>query len=293
MLTEKDLERVPEELRELFRGLDAQGLNPEMCDTPVPYFACGIPCGSPRAVYENAPDGYDKVPRSLVGNDALVVARITGNSMRDAGFEEGDEIYVQLDAAVHDGDIVVACLDGECTVKGYLKDEEGQVWLVPRNRDYSPIRITEDMNARIVGRVVSHRKPAPRVSHSEMYSYIREQIEREASEAIERDVDTAQCLREALACAFEGLKVTSSDWIAAYRVLVDRAGAPTSFKAFAEYVNALDIASLPLCKAELLRKADPVYLRPVREWTPDMAPSVRLSILDKRASVARKLKELL
>jgi SOS-response transcriptional repressor LexA len=82
--------------------------------------------------------------------------------MCDAGIEEGDQVHVLLDTPVYDGDIVVACIDGECTVKAYLKDKDGTVWLVPCNKAYRPIRITEEMNAHIVGKVISHRKPAPR-----------------------------------------------------------------------------------------------------------------------------------
>ena len=37
---------LPEELKETFALLEAQGLNPQFCDTPVPYFDAGIPCGS-------------------------------------------------------------------------------------------------------------------------------------------------------------------------------------------------------------------------------------------------------
>lgn len=74
---------LPENLKETFALLEAQGLNPEFCDTPVPYFDAGIPCGSPREVYEATPDGYILVPRSLVGNDATVIARVTGDSMKN------------------------------------------------------------------------------------------------------------------------------------------------------------------------------------------------------------------
>ena len=48
---------LPENLKETFALLEAQGFHPEFCDTPVPYFDAGIPCGTPRDVYEATPDG--------------------------------------------------------------------------------------------------------------------------------------------------------------------------------------------------------------------------------------------
>ena len=44
-MTEQELLQVPEELRELFIALDKQGWNPQLCDTLVPYYANGVPCG--------------------------------------------------------------------------------------------------------------------------------------------------------------------------------------------------------------------------------------------------------
>lgn len=283
---------LPEELKETFALLEAQGWNPRLCDTPVPYFDAGIPCGSPRDVYEATPDGYILVPRSLVGNDATVIARVTGDSMRDAGIEHDDQLHILLDAPVHDGDVVVACIDGECTVKSYYKDADGTVWLVPRNDDYHPIRITEDMNAHIVGKVISHRKPAPRTS----FSYMQRAVERtlaERAEAAATVIHTTDEVRNMLLEACVGTMTVSADWIAVYRILVDKCGAPTSFKAFAEYVNDLALDELPPCTADSLRKADPVYLRPLFEWTPEVAPKVRISILDKRLSMARALRKML
>ena len=283
---------LPENLKETFALLEAQGFHPELCDTPVPYFDTGIPCGSPRDVYESSPDGYILVPRSLVGNDATVIARVTGDSMRDAGIEADDLIHVLLDAPVHDGDVVVACIDGECTVKAYYKDSDGTVWLVPSNEKYNAIRITEDMNAHIVGKVISHRKPAPRTSFREMERAVERTRAKRAEAAAAAPPATphvSAMLREA--CV--GTMTVSADWIAVYRLLVDKCGAPSSFKAFADYINAMELFELPPCTPDSLRKADPVYLRPLFEWTPERAPKVRISILDKRLSMARALRKML
>ncbi|MBR5234955.1 MAG: hypothetical protein IKV24_02010 [Bacteroidaceae bacterium] len=280
---------LPEELRETFDLLSDQGYNPQFCDTPVPYFDAGIPCGSPRDVYEAAPDGYLLVPRSLVGNDATVIARVVGDSMKDAGIEEDDLIHVLLDAPVRDGDIVVACIDGACTVKSYFKDRAGRVWLVPCNREYSPIHVTEDMNVHIVGRVVSHRKPAPRASFSDMQRAVSE-YEAMSYTPKER---TAEDVVAALRQVFDAESMNASDWIAAYRVLVDSCDAPKTFVDFAAYINALGIDELPECNADLLRKADSCYQRPLSLWHQKAGASSRKSLIDKRHAIAEELGRLL
>lgn len=277
---------LPEELKETFAQLEAQGWNPQLCDTPVPYFDAGIPCGSPREVYEATPDGYILVPRSLVGNDATVIARVTGDSMRDAGIEANDEIHVLLDAPIHDGDVVVACIDGECTVKAYYKDRDGSVWLVPRNKDYHPIHITEDMNAHIVGRVISHRKPAPRASFREMQSIINEEIARME----ERRTFTDEEIRDMLHEAYGGEMLMATDWIAVYRLLVDRCDAPRSHTAFARWVNALKPDGFPECTRDHVRRDGDVYCRPLYEWS-ELSPQT--DTLKRRLAIAKRLRKLL
>ena len=277
---------LPEELKETFALLEAQGLNPRLCDTPVPYFDAGIPCGSPRDVYEATPDGYILVPRSLVGNDATVIARVTGDSMRDAGIEEDDQIHVLLDAPVHDGDVVVACIDGECTVKSYYKDRDGTVWLVPRNKDYHPIRITEEMNAHIVGKVISHRKPAPRASFSEMQSIVNAELAKRGEIKTYADEEMRGMLRE----AFGGEMLVATDWIAVYRLLVGRCDAPISHTSFARWVNALKPDGFPPCTRDHIRRADDIYSRPLYEWE---LCEPQTEALVRRTGIAKRLRKLL
>ncbi len=277
---------LPEELKETFAQLEAQGWNPQLCDTPVPYFDAGIPCGTPRDVYEATPDGYILVPRSLVGNDATVIARVTGDSMKDAGIEENDHIHVLLDAPVHDGDIVVACIDGECTVKAYYKDRDGAVWLVPRNKDYHPICITEGMNAHIVGKVISHRKPAPRASFREMQSIVNAEIARMGEAKTYSDEEIRDMLRK----AFDGEMRVATDWIAVYRILVSCCGAPASHTSFARWVNALKPDEFPECTRDHVRRDGDIYCRPIYEWE-QCEPQTEALV--RRTRIAKRLKALL
>ena len=76
--------------------------------------------------------------------------RVRGDSMIDAGIVEGDYVVVRRqEEAVH-GEIIVAAIDGEVTVKRFYR-QRGEVWLMPENPAFSPI---SGKNAHIVGRVI-------------------------------------------------------------------------------------------------------------------------------------------
>ena len=72
--------------------------------------------------------------------------------MKDAGMGDGDIIVVDKVLEARDGDFVVAFLDGDYTIKEFRKDKSGDFgWLVPHNRDYSPIKVTAEDNFIIWG----------------------------------------------------------------------------------------------------------------------------------------------
>jgi repressor LexA len=84
--------------------------------------------------------------------DPCFALRVVGDSMIEAGILEGDILIVERNTAVKSGDIVAALLNGETTVKRYLK-REGEIFLVPENRKMTPIPIkTEDF--KVQGKVV-------------------------------------------------------------------------------------------------------------------------------------------
>ena len=287
-------EQEYKDLMQLFASMRSQGWDPQLCDTPVPYYDNRVPCGLPCGAGDIEQGEYIMLPRSVAELEPIYTLTVRGNSMKDAGISPGDSLEVLATDRVEDGDIVVATVDGEYTVKAFVTDDEGQHWLVPRNSDYRPMLLTEDSNAHILGRVVSIRKVARRAS----YSALMREVHKEKARVVQESMPQAkqystERLREVLHEAYEGEMASSRDWIAAYRVLVDKCGAPSSYTAFAEWVNAAAPEGFPLCTPDALRKADPVYLRPLYEWTPDMAPGVRLSVLDKRAGIAKTLRNLL
>ncbi len=76
--------------------------------------------------------------------------RVRGDSMIDAGIVEGDYVVVRRQEEAAHGEIVVAAIDGEVTVKRFYH-QRGQVWFMPENPAYSPI---PSAGASIVGKVI-------------------------------------------------------------------------------------------------------------------------------------------
>ena len=84
--------------------------------------------------------------RELVRHkETTFFARVSGDSMIHAGINDGDLVVIDKSLMAHSGDIVVAFLDGEFTLKEYRHDEANQCgWLVPANDLYPPLRVTAD-----------------------------------------------------------------------------------------------------------------------------------------------------
>ena len=142
------------ELMQLFESMREQGWDPQLCDTPVPYYDGRVPCGIPTEMGDIEQGEYLMLPRSVADLDPVFTLSVRGDSMKDAGIVSGDELRVLATPVVEDGDIVVAVVDGEYTVKSFVTDEMGQHWLVPRNKKYRPIPLTEESGALILGRVI-------------------------------------------------------------------------------------------------------------------------------------------
>ena len=97
-------------------------------------------------------DGYlESFADPRFADRELFALRIKGQSMRDVGIMDGDLIVVEKTDYAENGDIVVATVDGETTVKQYFK-ENGVFRLQPPNPDFEPIILTD---VEIVGKVVA------------------------------------------------------------------------------------------------------------------------------------------
>ena len=100
-----------------------------------------VTAGMPILAVENQ---EGTIPWSEAGCFAL---RVRGDSMINAGILEGDKVVVRPQQSADNGQIVVARIDDEATVKRLLR-RNGQVWLMPENDNYSPI---DGTHAEIIG----------------------------------------------------------------------------------------------------------------------------------------------
>lgn len=83
------------------------------------------------------------------GEPDCFALRVRGESMIGAGILDGDKVIVRPQSTAVNGDIVVALLEDEATVKRFFRDSAG-VWLLPENPAFEPI---DGRNASILGRV--------------------------------------------------------------------------------------------------------------------------------------------
>ena len=82
----------------------------------------------------------------LIGNKSLTyMLEVDGDSMIDAHIEKGDHILVEKTNNAKDGDIVIAEVDGEFTLK-YFRCFGAKVWLEPANKNFKPIYPTQSLN---------------------------------------------------------------------------------------------------------------------------------------------------
>jgi repressor LexA len=110
-----------------------------------------VPAGRPIEATESML-GSLAVPAKWSGD--LYALRVKGESMIDAGIFDGDYVVVKKQHHANNGEIVVAMVDGEVTVK-YLEKKGGKVRLLPANSRFSPIEIPAHSENFIQGRVVS------------------------------------------------------------------------------------------------------------------------------------------
>lgn len=89
------------------------------------------------------------------GDPSCFALRVRGESMKNAGILSGDLVVVRPQQSAHDGQIVVARIGDEATVKR-LRRRNGQVWLMPENEAYEPIDGSEAELVGLVKAVIRH-----------------------------------------------------------------------------------------------------------------------------------------
>jgi repressor LexA len=111
-----------------------------------------IAAGEPILAVENIVEEV-ALDRSWVKGKRPFLLRVTGDSMCEAGILDGDYVLVNGDGRGDDGDIVVALIEEDATVKR-LRTRRGQVVLEPANPAYTPIQVRPDRAFEVVGKVI-------------------------------------------------------------------------------------------------------------------------------------------
>lgn len=118
------------------------------------FFDAGISAGFPSPA-EDFKEERLSLDSILVKNKlATFYARVSGQSMIDAGLDDNDLLVIDRSLEPAHNRIAVCVLDGEFTVKRLRVEKDG-VWLQPENPNYEPIKITEDNDFVIWGIVTN------------------------------------------------------------------------------------------------------------------------------------------
>jgi repressor LexA len=108
-----------------------------------------VTAGQPILAVENIED-YFPISRELLAEDEAFMLRVTGDSMIGAGILDGDFVFVRQQSHASNGEIVVALIDDEATVKRFFREND-HFRLQPENPVYEPIRVAD---VSILGKVI-------------------------------------------------------------------------------------------------------------------------------------------
>ncbi len=120
------------------------------------FLAPAIKAGFPSPAEDYLRDSLD-FNRDLIAHpEATFYGRVDGDSMKDAGINDGDIAVIDRCVEPQNGDVIVGYINSEFTIK-YLDlthKEEGYIELRPANKDYQPIRIDESDSFEVWGVVI-------------------------------------------------------------------------------------------------------------------------------------------
>lgn len=113
-----------------------------------------VAAGYPVLAEENIENTL-KIHKEMIGRYTNCFSlKVRGDSMINAGIMEGDFVIANQQREVKNEDIVVALLGDEATLKRYRKDKN-EIFLIPENKNYDPIKVTGKENFSIVGKVIT------------------------------------------------------------------------------------------------------------------------------------------
>jgi len=123
-------------------------------DIKIPYFDYGVSAGFPSPALDFMETAID-LNKALSENPlATFYIKVDGNSMIDAGINDKDVLVVDRSLEPQNNKIAVCFIDGEFTVKR-IQLKKNELWLMPENPKYNPIKINEE-NQLIVWGIVTY-----------------------------------------------------------------------------------------------------------------------------------------
>jgi len=145
---------LEEQVGRIIGTVDDEGIKNEAV-VQVPLYASAVPAGLPATAADEVESWLD-FPRSWTrGKKDIYALRVSGDSMMDIGIMPGDTLLVEARETARDGQVVIASLNSEVTVKTLCISEGGAVALAPENRKYHPIPVPPDSDFRIMGVVLA------------------------------------------------------------------------------------------------------------------------------------------
>ena len=138
-------------IQEISNVVSIDLVNEVMTKTKIPLFEHKVPAGLPSQADDHVEKRMDLNDYLIREADTTFFVRIKGNSMDNAGIHDNDVVIVDRSQEASIGDIVLASLDGEFTVKTLAKNKNGSPRLLPANEAFSPIEVLEGTQFQIWG----------------------------------------------------------------------------------------------------------------------------------------------
>jgi len=109
-----------------------------------------VTAGQPILAVENIEDTFP-LPVEITQNSTVFMLKVQGDSMIESGIFDNDLVLVKQQSTANNGDIVVALIGDEATVKTFYKEKD-HIRLQPQNKYYDPIIVKD--NVSVLGKVI-------------------------------------------------------------------------------------------------------------------------------------------
>ncbi len=150
------MNQIEDSKTDVFLGEQIDFANPSFADAFfIPLVLCRVAAGFPSPAEDYIETAIDLNKELIRHPYATFFVRASGDSMIEAGIKPNTTLVVDRMVETKSGDIVIARIGDEMCVKElFIDDEDGKILLLPKNDNYQPIEITEEMDFEICGKVI-------------------------------------------------------------------------------------------------------------------------------------------